>query len=74
MKKNLLSKKEQNCGSGIPLKWVASCLKNIKQYVESINEKGNVKSKELTINSGVPQGSILSPLFFIFYITNLQLT
>ena len=44
--------------------WFESYLSNCKQYVE-VNE---CRSPESQIKLGVPQGSILGPIFFLLYI------
>ena len=50
---------------GAPLQWFKSYLESRTQYVEV----ENVKSNPLSIQSGVPQGSTLSPLLFLIYIS-----
>ena len=52
---------------GIDLDWFISYLSNRTQYV-NIN---NSNSPCLPIKRGVPQGSILGPLFYILYINNI---
>ena len=49
------------------LKLIESYLLHRKQYVE-IND---IKSDLLSIKTGVPQGSILGPLFFLIYINDI---
>ena len=52
---------------GVALHWIKSHFQNRKQFVQY----NNVSSSTNTITCGVPQGSILWPLFFIFYINDL---
>ena len=60
----LLSKLKHYGLSDTPLKWFSDYLSNRKQYVEV----DNIKSSNADINTGVPQGSILGPLLFIYCI------
>ena len=52
---------------GVPLQWFKSCLESRTQYAEV----ENVKSNPLSIQCGVPQGSILGPLRFLIYINDM---
>ena len=62
----LVSKLECYGIRGLCLDWIKSYLTNRKQFVQ-FNDSA---STEQIITCGVPQGSILGPLFFILYIND----
>ena len=59
----LLSKLEHYGIRGIAKEWFASYLNNRRQFTSI----GNINSEENAISCGVPQGSVLGPLFFNLY-------
>ena len=59
----LLSKLELYGIRGHPLNWVKSYLSDRKFFVSLAGSS----SSDKTVNIGIPQGSILGPLFFIIY-------
>ncbi|XP_046683635.1 uncharacterized protein LOC124369627 [Homalodisca vitripennis] len=52
---------------GRSLKWLESYLSNRTQFVGI----SGVRSEELGLNYGVPQGSILSPFLFLIYVNDV---
>ena len=66
-RKALLFKLKQNGIDSKLLSWISDYLSNRKQRVFI----GNAKSDLKIITAGIPQGSVLGPLFFLIYINDI---
>ena len=64
----LMGKLERSGIRGLTLKWCKSYLANRKQCTVA----NGFTSEHLNVQCGVPQGSVLGPLFFLVYVNDVQ--
>lgn len=56
---------------GVANDWIRSYLNKRSQVVKINSKHGAIKSKEISIDVGIPQGSTVAPLLFIIYTNDL---
>lgn len=68
----LITKLELYGIRGAALLWIKSYLTNRSQKVIITQNDGRFASLALPVSEGIPQGSIIGPLFFVMYINDLH--